>query len=176
MNINQKNFVRVNRQIHAPQVRVKRDEDHLGIMPIHQALDLAYQAGLDLVEINASAKPYPICEILDYSKFKFEEKKKKREQQAKTKGVTSKEIRLRPVSGEHDVEVKINQLKKFLEEKHPVSVNIIYKHREMAHRDQGFKIMQKIIEAIQAVGQTIAPPRFEGSRLSVRLVPKTDKS
>jgi translation initiation factor IF-3 len=175
MNINQKKFVRVNNFIHAPQVRVKREDEHLGIMPIRQALDLAYQAGLDLVEINAGSNP-PICEIMDYSKFKFEEKKKKREQQAKTKSIASKEIRLRPVSGEHDVNVKIEQLKKFLEDKHPVSVNIMFKYREMAHKDHGFKIMQKILDAIQEVGQSVAPPRFEGSRLSVRLVPKTDKS
>ena len=83
-----------------------------------------------------------------------------------------KEIRLRPVSGEHDVEVKINQLKKFLSEKHPVVVNIMFRSREMQHKDRGFVIMTKIVEALQDFGHSVAPPKFEGTRLSVRLVPK----
>lgn len=169
---NQRKFVRVNRQINCPTVRVKRDGEHLGIMPTQQALDMAYHAGLDLVEIVPNANP-PIAEIMDYSKFKFEEKKKKKEQQSKAKAVTSKEIRLRPVSGDHDVDTKINQLKKFLEEKHPVSVNIMFKNREMMHKDQGWQIMKRIVAAIEEFGQQVAPPRFEGSKLSVRLVPKS---
>ncbi len=142
-------------------------------MPTHQALDLAFQMGLDLVEIVPTSNP-PIVEIMDYSKFKFEEKKRKKDQQSKAKATISKEIRLRPVSGEHDVDTKINQLRKFLSDKHPVSVNIVFKNREMAHKEQGWKIMDKIVSSIQEVGQTVAPPRFEGTKLSVRLLPKTD--
>ncbi len=175
MIINQRKFVRVNRNIQARTVRVKRDDEHLGIMPLQQALDLAYQAGLDLVEIVPTADP-PVCEIMDYGKFKFKEKQKRKEQQSKSKGIQSKEIRLRPVSGDHDVDTKISQLKKFLEDKHPVSVNIMFKNRELMHKDRGFQIMKKIIEAIDSVGSQVAPPRFEGSRLSVRLVPKSKES
>lgn len=166
--------MRINRYINSPTVRVKRDGEHLGVMPVQQALDLAFQAGLDLVEIVPPTKPgdISVCEILDYGKFKFKEKQKQKNQQSKSKGVQSKEIRLRPVSGEHDVQTKINQLRKFLEDKHPVSVNIMFKNRELQHKDLGFQIMQKIVEAINEVGQQISPPRFEGSRLSVRLVPK----
>ena len=171
MHINQRNFVRVNFQINCPSVRVKRDGEHLGIMPTKQAMDMAYNAGLDLVEIVASSNP-PIVEIMDYSQFKFEEKKKKREQQSKAKSADAKEIRLRPVSGDHDVDTKINQLRKFLEEKHPVAVNIMFKSRELMHKDQGWQIMKKIVAAIETVGQQVAPPKFEGSKLSVRLVPK----
>ena len=168
---NQRKFVRVNRQITCLNVRVKRDGEHLGIMPTHQALDMAYHAGLDLVEIVPNANP-PIVEMMDYSKYKFEEKKKKKEQQFKAKAVTSKEIRLRPVSGDHDVNTKINQLRKFLEDKHPVSVNIMFKNRELMHKDHGWEIMNKIVDAIAEVGQQVSPPRFEGGKLSVRLVPK----
>ena len=174
MHINErKQFVRVNRNITCPSVRVKRDGEHLGIMPTQQALDLAWQAGLDLVEIAPDAKPHPIAEIMDYSDYKFKEKKKKKDQQSKAKAVDSKEIRLRSVSGDHDVDVKINMLRKFLEDRHPVSVNIMFKNREMMHKDHGWQIMKKIVSAIEEVGQQIAPPRFEGSKLSVRLVPKT---
>ncbi len=169
--INQRKFVRVNRQISCPTVRVKKDGDHLGIMPTQQAIDMAYNAGLDLVEISPGSTP-PIAEIMDYSKFKFEEKKKKKDQQSKAKNIASKEIRLRPVSGDHDVDTKINQLKKFLEEKHPVSVNIMFKSRELMHKDQGWQIMRRIVSAIEDVGSAVSPPRFEGSKLSVRLVPK----
>ena len=170
MHINQK-FVRVNHQINCSTVRVKRDGGHLGVMPTKQAMDIAYQAGLDLVEIVSTTSP-PIVEIMDYSQFKFEEKRKKREQQSKTKSAEPKEIRLRPVSGDHDVDTKINQLRKFLEDKHPVAVNIMFKNREIMHKDQGWEIMKKIVAAIEEVGQQVAPPKFEGSKLSVRLVPK----
>lgn len=164
----------MNRNIQARIVRVKRDNDHLGIMPLQQALDIAYHAGLDLVEIVPAADGREsICEILDYGKFKFKEKQKKKSQQSKSKGVQSKEIRLRPVSGDHDIDTKIAQLKKFLEEKHPVSVNIMFKNRELMHKDRGFQIMKKIIEAVENFGTQVAPPHFEGTRLSTRFVPKS---
>jgi len=171
-NQNQKKFVRINRQINCPTVRVKKDGEHLGVMSTNAALDLAYREGLDVVEIAPTAVP-PIVEIMDYSKFKFEEKKKKRDQQAKTKAVEPKSVRLRPVSGEHDVDTKINQLKGFLEDRHPVEVNILFKSREMIHKDLGFDIARKIVAALEQVGSQIAPPRFEGSRITVRLLPKS---
>ncbi len=164
-------MTRINRYINAPTVRVKRDGEHLGIMPTYKALDLAYQEGLDLVEVSPTSDP-PVCEIMDFKRFQYEEKKKKKDQSAKSKQIPPKEIRLRPVSGEHDVDVKINQLKKFLTEKHPVAVNIVFKNREMQHKEHGYQIMKKILESIQELANTVSPPKFEGTRLSVRLVPK----
>lgn len=166
-------MTRVNRYITAINVRVKRDGEHLGIMPASKAMELAWNDDLDLVEVSAG--DIPVCEIMDYKRFQYEEKKKKKEQQASSKNIAPKEIRLRPVSGDHDIEVKINQLKKFLIEKHPVAVNIVFRSREMQHKDRGFVIMNKIMESIQEVGSSVAPPKFEGTRLSVRLFPKTSK-
>jgi translation initiation factor IF-3 len=173
MTIFNKRMTRVNRYITAPTVRVKRDGEHLGIMPTYKAWDLAWSNDMDLVEVSAG--DIPVCEIMDYKRFQYEEKKKKKEQQNNSKNVAPKEIRLRPVSGDNDVEVKINQLKKFLNDKHPVSVNIVFRSREMQHKDRGFIIMNKILASIQDVGTTVSPPKFEGTRLSVRLVPKTSK-
>lgn len=151
---------------------MKKDDEYLGIIPTQQAIDMAYQAGLDLVEMVPSQNP-PVCYIMDWSKYKFEEKKKKREQAAKAKPNPQKEARLRPVSNDHDVDIKINQVKRWLEERHPVYVNIKFKHRELQHREQGHKIMQKILSALVDFAKVESPPKFEGDRLAVRLVPKT---
>jgi translation initiation factor IF-3 len=172
MQNNQKKFVRINRQITCPSVRVKKDGEHLGIMPTFQALDLAYREGLDLVEIVSNTNP-PIVEIMDYSRFKFEEKKKKKDQQSKAKTVAPKSIRLRPVSGDHDVDTKITQIKNFLDDKHPVEVNILFKNREMVFKDHGFEIAKKIVASIEGHGAATDNPRFEGSKIVVRLVPKS---
>ena len=159
--------MRINRQITSPQVRVK---DH-GIMSYYQAQELANREGLDLVETVPTANP-PVCEIMDFGKWRFDEKKREKEQKSKQKSVQPKEIRLRPVSDENDVNHKIDQLKKFLEEKRTVFVNMRFKNRELAHKDQGRKIMERVLKAIEEVGKADHPPRFEGSTLSVRLVPK----
>ncbi len=172
MQINQKKFVRINRQISCSSVRVKKDGEHLGIMPTIQALDLAYREGLDLVEIVSNTNP-PIVEIMDYNKFKFEEKKKKKEQQSKAKTVAPKSIRLRPVSGDHDVDTKITQIKNFLDDKHPVEVNILFKNREMVFKEHGFEIARKIIAATEEHGTAQDAPRFEGNKIAIRLVPKS---
>jgi translation initiation factor IF-3 len=128
MNMNQNKFTnannrredqnRVNWQIRVPQVRVVRDEEQLGIMPTDQARKLAMDEGLDLVEIAPTAKP-PVCRIMDYGRFKYEQNIKKKEASKKQREsqVQLKEIRLRPAIQEHDIETKLNQAKKFLEEK-----------------------------------------------------------
>lgn len=171
--INQKKFVRINRQISCLNVRVKKDGEHLGIMPTFQALDLAYREGLDLVEIVSNTNP-PIVEIMDYNKFKFEEKKRKKEQQSKSKAAPKpKEIRLRPVSGDHDVDTKITQINSFLDDKHPVEVNILFKSRELIFKERGFEIIKKIVDAVENHGTPQDKVRFEGNKISIRLVPKS---
>jgi translation initiation factor IF-3 len=148
----------------------------LGILPIQKAIDMAYEDGLDLVEMVPDQNP-PVCYIMDWSKYKFEESKKKREQAAKSKSIKMKEAKLRPVSNDHDVDIKINQVIRWLQEKHPVCVNIKFKNRELQHREQGYKIMNRILEALtigpKAVAKVENPPKFEGDKLAVRLVPKT---
>jgi translation initiation factor IF-3 len=173
MQNNQKKFVRINRQITCSSVRVKKDGEHLGIMPTSQALDLAYRNELDLVEIVSNTNP-PIVEIMDYNKFKFEEKKRKKEQQSKAKTIAPKAVRLRPVSGDHDVDTKIEQIKNFLDDKHPVEVNILFKNnREMVFKEHGFEIANRIVAAVEEHGVPQDKPKFEGNRISIRLVPKS---
>lgn len=167
-------MVRINRYINAHTVRVKKGGDNVGIMPTYKALELANSEGLDLVEVAPTANP-PVCEIMDYNKFKYEESKKKKDLVQKNKNITSKEIRLRPVSGDHDVQTKINQLKKFLLDKHPVFINICYKHREMQNRDRGFEIMRNIISSVENLGTPVYNPKFEGTKLSVKITPTTNQ-
>lgn len=175
MSINpKKKYLRLNRQIISPYVRVNQEGQHLGIMSIQQALDLSYQAGLDLVEMVPNANP-PVCYIMDYGKYRFEEKKKAKEQQAKSKGIASKELRLRPVSSDHDVDIKIGHLKEWIQEKRQVTVSIRFKNRELMHKEQGFKIAERIVSALEGIAKTEHPPRFEGSgdkgRITLRLSP-----
>lgn len=174
MRINSKSkasYTRINRKITAPQVRVILHEtgEQLGVMPLQDALDIAWREELDLVEIVPNARP-PVCEIRDFSKMKFDQKKKDKER--KHKSVAAKEIRLRPVSSDHDVGIKIEQLKKFLLEKRMVAVNIRFKNREMMHKDNGRKIIERIIKECEELAKVEGYPKFEGSTLSVRLVPK----
>lgn len=140
-------------------------------MSIADAIDMAHNENLDLVEIVPTADP-PVCEIMDYGKYRFDQKKKDKEQRTKQKTVAAKAIRLRPVSSEHDVDIKIEQIKRFLEEKRLVSVNIRFKNRELAHRENGKKIIERIIRAVESVGKAEGFPRFEGHTLSVRFSPK----
>lgn len=179
--ISQKNrgrYVRINRHITSPQVRVKDRGIDRGIMPTQQAIDIAIAEGLDLVEIVPHANP-PVCEIIDFGKWRFDEKKKEKEQRNSQKIIRPKEIRLRPVSEDHDVDHKIEQLKKFLMDKHVVQVNMKFKGRECRRGyelsslvDRGRNVIDRIIKAVEEIGKTERPPRFEGTTLSVRFAPK----
>jgi len=154
-------------------LRVTNQEtgESLGIMSNQMAQDLAFKDGLDLVEVVANANP-PVVSIMDFGKFRFDQKKKEKEQKTKQKSIQAKEIRLRPVSSDHDVDIKIEQLKKFLAEKRTVFVNMRFKNRELAHKEDGRKTMERIVKAVEEIGKAESHPRFEGATLSVRLSPK----
>lgn len=138
-------------------------------MSNQQANDLAFQEGLDLVEISSQAKP-PVCAIMDFGKWKFDEKKKEKEQKQKT--IQSKEVRLRPVSSDHDIAHKVQQVRTFLSEKRTVVINMRFKNRELAHKENGKRIIEEVVEMLKDVGVPLQMPRFEGSTLSVRFAPK----
>lgn len=148
-----------------------KDGENLGIMSSYAAQEIANREGLDLVEIVPNSQP-PVCSIMDFGKYRFDLKKKQKDQRSKQRQAASKEIRLRPASADHDVDHKIDQVKKFLSEKRSVCVNIRFKNRELAHKDNGRKIMERIVKAVEEVGKAEHQPRFEGFTLSVRLVPK----
>lgn len=165
---------RLNLNIRAANVRLIHEGKQLGVVSIEQARKLAQEAGLDLVEIVPQANP-PVCEIKDYGKWKFEEKIKAKENARKQREsqIILKEIRLRPLIGEHDIETKIAQAKKFIEEGKKVQFNLQFKgHRELANRDNGFMVINRVVTALEMVGVIEKAPKMEGNRIICCISPK----
>jgi translation initiation factor IF-3 len=166
----QKRWLRVNDQIRVPQVRLFIEDEPVGVVNIEEARRRAFDLGLDLVETVPHAKP-PVCKIIDFGKFKYEEKIKKKEETKKQKSVTSKEIQLRYCIGEHDLETKVSALKKFLEEKRQVRIVMKFKNRELMFKKQGEDLLKKVATMIEDVG-TLIPPKLEGKNLIAQVNPK----
>ncbi len=141
----------------------------LGIIPTDEAMARAREAGLDLVEVAPNEKP-PVCRIMDFGKFKYQQKKKQHKTHVHHTKI--KEIRLRPKTGEHDIEFKVNQAKGFLQHKDKVIVSVVFRGRELAHIDEGQRVMRNILEQLDAVGKMDAPPQQMGKRLICTLSPR----
>lgn len=148
---------------------ISADGGQLGIIPTEEALSLAREAGLDLVEVAPNEKP-PVCRIMDFGKFKYQQKKKHHKSHVHHAKI--KEIRLRPKTGEHDIEVKVNQAKGFLQHKDKVIVSVVFRGRELAHIDEGQRVMKQIVEQLEPVSKVEAPPQQMGRRLVCTLSPK----
>jgi translation initiation factor IF-3 len=162
---------RINEQIRISPVRVVTVAGELlSAMPTSEALELARQSGMDLVEVAADERP-PVCRIMDYGKFKYEQKKKQAKS-AKTHHVQVKEIRLRPKTGEHDVSFKVKQARGFLADRDKVKVTIMFRGREMAHVDRGREMIQEVISSLEDVAKVEKPPMMEGRNMTAVLVPK----
>jgi translation initiation factor IF-3 len=140
------------------------------VVPTAQALDMAREAQLDLVEVAAQERP-PVCKIMDYGKFKFLQKQKQKEK-TKSHQPKLKEIRVRPKTGEHDVDVKVNQARKFLEHKDKVLLNVLFRGRELQHIEEGQRIITGMLEKLQDVAKIERPPSMEGRRMTAMLAPK----
>ncbi|MFA6350656.1 MAG: translation initiation factor IF-3 [Candidatus Omnitrophota bacterium] len=167
-----KRFVRINDRIRVPQVRlIGPDGNQLGVMAIQRALDLANQHELDLVEVSPSANP-PVCRIVDYSKFKYDEEKKEREAKKHQKQGKLKEIRLKPNIDDHDFETKVKQAVTFLKKKDKVRVNLFFRGRQMEHVDLGRKVLDKFMKDMQTDGIVEKPPMMEGRIMSLVVAPK----
>lgn len=161
---------RVNEMIRIAQVRVISAEgEQLGVMSSQEALAKARAAGLDLVEVASQAKP-PVCRIMDYGKYKYQQKKRVAKQQ--TNKTQIKELRLRPKTGAADVQVKVNKAKEFLAHKDKVTVSIIFRGREMAHIEEGEKLLQAFITELDEVAKVEAAPKQMGKRMFCTLAPK----
>ncbi len=161
---------RVNEMIRIAQVRVISDEgEQLGVMTSAEALAKARAAGLDLVEVAPAAKP-PVCRIMDYGKFKYQQKKRVAKQQ--TNKTQLKELRLRPKTGDHDVQVKVSKAREFLAKKDKVILSVIFRGREMAHISEGEKLLQAVIAQVEDVAKIEAPPKQMGKRIWCTLAPK----
>jgi translation initiation factor IF-3 len=162
---------RTNRRIRAREVRVVGPAgEQLGVLTIEQALERAQSEGMDLVEVNPMAKP-PVCKIMDYGKFKYEEKKKASEAKKKQVVVHLKEVKLRPKTEEHDYEFKVRNIKRFLEEGNKAKVTIVFRGREITHKELGSAILDDVNKDLKDVAVVEQVPRMEGRQMFMILAP-----
>jgi translation initiation factor IF-3 len=170
--VNIKKFIRTNERIRVPQVRlIGPDGNQLGVVSIQKAQELANQYELDLVEVAPSAAP-PVCRIIDFSKFKYDQEKREREAKKHQKQGRLKEIRLKPNIDEHDYETKVKQAVTFLKKKDKVKINLFFRGRQMEHQDLGRKVLDKFIIDTQNDGQVERAPALEGRIMSFVIAPK----
>jgi translation initiation factor IF-3 len=162
----------VNERIRAREIRVIDEEGkQLGIMPPYEGLKLARERGLDLVEVSPSATP-PVCRIINYGKYLYQLSKRQHEARKHQRSSGLKEVKFSPRTGEHDIEVKRNQMLRFLQEGSKVKATVEFRGREMAHRDLGWKLLERLIRDIGEAGQVEIRPKQEGRNLSTILAPK----
>ena len=162
--------LRVNEQIRISPVRVINAEGELlGVMPTGKAMEAAREAGQDLVEVAPNERP-PVCKIMDFGKFKYSQKKRASKQ--KQHQVQVKEIRVRPKTGDHDIEVKVKRAREFLEHKDKVLVNVLFRGRELAHIDEGRKVMNEVLLALEDVAKVEKNPSMEGKRMTAIVAPR----
>ena len=167
--IGKKPEVRVNEQIRASTVRlISADGGQIGIVSISEALVAAKENDLDLVEVAPDADP-PVCRIMDYGKLRYEKAKRGK---GRSRSTHLKEIKLRPLTQEHDVGVKIRKIRRFLGNGDKVRVSMIFRGREKSHTDLGFNLLQDIIKKIEDIGAVEVAPKMDGKDISMLIVPK----
>ena len=163
---------RVNEEIRVPQVRlIDQDGEMQGVMSARDALLRAYAVGLDLLEISPNADP-PVCKILDFGKFKYEQQKKKNEAKKKQRVIEIKEVKVRPNIDENDYQVKLRSMKSFIEEGDKVKVTLRFRGREMAHQDIGVKVLERIRGDLETATKVEQMPRMEMRQMVMVLSPK----
>lgn len=162
---------KINQKITVPEVRVVGEGIEPGIYPIAKALQMAEDAGLDLVMITEKAVP-PVCRIVDYKKFLYEQKKKEKELKAKQQKVTIKEIRFGPQTDEHDYEFKKRHARSFLEEGSKLKAYVFFKGRSIIFKDQGEILLLKLAQELEDVGKVEQLPKLEGKRMIMMMAPK----
>ena len=162
---------RTDRRIRAKEVRVVGPAgEQLGVLPIDVALAKAHEFGLNLVEVNPQSKP-PVCKIMDYGRFKYEEKKKANEAKKKQVVVKVKEIKLRPKTEEHDYETKIRHAREFLEEGNKAKITIMFRGREITHRELGTAVLDDVISDTKDIAIVEQTPRLEGKQMFMIIGP-----
>ena len=162
----------MNHRIRVPEVRVVDAEgNQLGVMETRRALSLAIEQGMDLVEIAPTAQP-PVCKILDYGRFKYETSKKQKEAKKKAHTVDVKGIRMRYGTEAHDLEYRIKDARRFLEEGNKVQVTLIFRGREMSHPEIGRAQLEKLVSALSDIAQVERPPAMENRRMTILISPK----
>ncbi|MEQ8236128.1 MAG: translation initiation factor IF-3 [Syntrophomonadaceae bacterium] len=166
---------RVNEDIRVKEVRlVSEDGEQLGIVPIREALALAEEKGVDLVEVAPSAKP-PVCRMMDYGKFKFEQSKREKESRKKQKIISIKEVKMRPNIEEHDFQVKAKNARKFLTAGDKLKFTIMFRGRQITHPELGEKLCIQLAKELSDISSVEKSPKVEGRNMVMILVPKLDK-
>jgi translation initiation factor IF-3 len=168
----QKDGPRVNQDIRIREVQlIDQDGQNRGVIPTRDALQIAIEAGLDLVEVSPNAMP-PVCKIMDYGKFKFAEQKKAAEARKKQKVIEIKEIKMRPGIDDHDYDVKLRAIRRFFEEGDKVKITLRFRGREMAHQDLGLKLLDKVRDELVGVAKVEQEAKLEGRQMIMMLAPK----
>jgi translation initiation factor IF-3 len=166
--------LRINHRIRVPEIRVIGDDgEQLGVMPTYEALRKAEEQGLDLVEISPRAFP-PVCRIMDYGKYKYEQAKKKQQARKHASTVEIKEIKFRPKTEEHDMDFKVKHVRRFLEEGNKVRLVIVFRGREITHPQTGAAVLNRVVEATADLSGVEVTPNMEGRRMVMILAPKAN--
>lgn len=172
MSEQQNDEVCVNEKITAKQVRlIDANNENRGIVSIREALALAEEEGLDLIEISPQANP-PVCKILDFGKYRYEQQKRKAEAKKNQKVVEIKELKLRPMIDTHDYEVKVKQAKKFLEQGNKVKFTMRFKGRELSANDMGKQVLTKLVEDLENISKIDSEMKLEGRQMTMILSPQ----
>jgi translation initiation factor IF-3 len=167
-----KDRININQYINAKEIRViDPDGNQVGVIPTPKALETAAEFGLDLVEISPNANP-PVCKIMDYGRYKYEQTKKKQEAKRKQSTFQVKEIKVRPKTGEHDLQVKIGHIKKFINRRDKVKVSAIFRGREITLAKRGEELLTRIAEETEEIAVVEQNPKFEGRTIVMILAPK----
>ncbi|MCP4820788.1 MAG: translation initiation factor IF-3 [Shimia sp.] len=162
---------RVNDRIRAPEIRlIGADGDNVGVVRPSEAMNMAAEAGLDLVEISPNANP-PVCKIMDFGKFKYEQQKRESEARKKQKTIEVKEVKFRPNTDTHDYEVKMRNVYKFLENGDKVKVTLRFRGREMAHQNLGRELLERVAVDIKELGKVENMPKMEGRQMIMMIGP-----
>lgn len=162
----------MNGDINAPEVRlVSEDGEQLGIVTLRAAFDAAEEAGLDLVEIAPMAEP-PVCKVMDFGKFRYQEQKKAHEARSKQKQVQVKEVKLRPGTDENDYQIKLRNLKRFLGEGDKAKVTLRFRGREMAHQEIGMRQLERVRTDLEEIAMVEQMPRMEGRQMVMVIAPR----
>lgn len=146
------------------------DGEMVGVVALEKALEMAEQAGLDLVEVSPNAEP-PVCKILDYGKYKYEQQKRAQEAKKKQKTVELKELKVRPNIEDHDFNVKLNHAKRFLEAGNKIKFTLRFRGREMSHMDLGMEVLKRFQEELKDIAKVDVPPKNEGRQVMMVLAP-----
>lgn len=164
--------INVNRRIRAKEVRlISADGNQVGVVPLRQALEAAESSGLDLVEVAPHVSP-PVCRIMDYGRYKYQQNKKLREAKRRQSGYQVKEIKVRPNTGEHDLRVKLRHIRRFLDNRDKVKVSMIFRGRQLAYTEHGFDVLKRIAEEISDVAVVEQETRQEGRQMFMVLAQK----